>query len=351
MRKILRWVTFPLIGLPFQLLTYLVYPFAAIYFRLKIRLKHPNNGQDSFAKVSTQKDFETVQDPIRNTFYLDDDDSHTAMVHGWIWGLQEYKHLAKDGLRNLITTTGSLHRRIPDLHYLPVSGDCLSSWVWAYIASGNKDPDSVELIAKHYLKNCLGLEHRNGKVSVRSSNSGVNFCFDGWRGLSQPAFGPQYYTSAAIFALAREEVGGLWHLVYWLHFWLMGGWLWWIAPVLHGKNDTIYYAHDVTMKNLWSLQKLDGYSQLNDYAMNQIYTLTHRTNVFFTAHMWDVNSKYIDYLQKRGAENVLMAWSGASGFVSQKNPDENPYVEQGRFKAPIAFSLRQLAGVRPGRLV
>jgi hypothetical protein len=345
MRKIARWTTFLILGLPFQLLTYILYPFVALYFRLFIRRKHNFHFIHSNEKVSSQKDFETVQDPIRNTFYLDDDDSHTAMVHGWLYGIPEGKHLAYNGLQNLITTTGSLHRRIPDTHYLPVSGDCLSSWVWAYIASENKDPDSVELIATHYLKNCLGLEHRNGKVSARSSNSGVNLCYDGYKGLNQPAFGPQYYTSASIFALAKEEVGGLWHLVYWVHFLVMGGWLWWVEPIIHSKNDMIYYAHDITMKNLWSLQKLNGYSCLNDYAMQRIKTLTFNNNPFFVGCQWSTNSRYVSYMEKRASEEYLMQYSGAHGFVAQHNPDSTG-VEQGRFKSPIKFMLQLLSGAR-----
>lgn len=173
-------------------------------------------------------------------------------------------------LEQVLYPSGTLHRRYPndELHLGP-SGDGISSWVFSYILWGVKRPDLLKKLAWHYLKNCFGIWWNSGNgISARSSNGGVSVVVDGWPigrpwwkrkwGIMQPSTGPGYFTGAALFALAAKELGGLWHIVYRLHWLLLGGWCFDLIPVLYTKTETWYYTHHITALNIWSLHQSRG---------------------------------------------------------------------------------------------
>lgn len=253
----LRWILFLVVGLPFQLLVYCIYPFVFLYFWLFVKSKV---GEPILHLATPHRSIDEIinlgaKDSIRDSFFLNHPDTHNALCHIGLWSYRP--ELASEGLKSLVRPNGSLMRRYPEEQFLPVSGDCLSSWVQGFTMYGG-DKQDLKRVATHYLLNCLGLQDYNGKVSARSSNSGINYVFDGWKGLNQPCFGPQYFTSAALFALAAKELGKQWELIYWIHWLFMGGWLWNLAPVIYFKNDLLYYTHHITTINLYSLAKLRG---------------------------------------------------------------------------------------------
>jgi hypothetical protein len=265
MNALVRWLLFP-VSLLFQLITYIAYPFAAIYFINKIRgtLGKPlsNELEVRFRIQDTLASCKYAS--IRDKYYLNHDDTHNALLHNSLWYFKP--ELARQGLTNLVRADGAVMRRYPnDQVGLPVSGDCLSAWVNAFANHGG-DKAILRKVARHYLKNCLGIAHYNGKVSARSSNGGVSYVFDGYKGINQPCFGPQYYTSAALFALCGKVLGPQWKLIYWLHWALMGGWLWWAAPILHSKTDMIYYTYHITCLNLHTIAKVKGLSWFHKKA-------------------------------------------------------------------------------------
>jgi len=186
-------------------------------------------------------------------------------------------------LEQVMYPSGTLHRRFPnDEYHLGPSGDGVSSWVFSYILWGSKRKDLLKRLATHYLKNCFGIWWNTGNgVSARSSNGGISVVVDGWPvgqhwykgswGIMQPSTGPGYFTGAALFALAAKELGGLWHLVYGLHYLLLGGWCFNIVPLLYTKTETWYYTHHITALNAWSLQKTrGGYESVLKYIAEDI---------------------------------------------------------------------------------
>jgi hypothetical protein len=271
MYQLKRWLAFFFLGLPLQIIVYILYPFVALYFIFFVKKKTweaigavPFRIRDS--KNKELEDLLKVNPTIRDMSFLDNDDTHCAITHSSLWGLEKYQDLASFGLEALVREDGAVKRRFPiDQEYLPVSGDCLASWNYASVVSGTYLPKLTEQIADHYTKNCFGLSHYNGQVSARSSNSGVNLVFDGWKGLNFPAFGPQYYTTAATLAMAATVATTplkrlAYKALYYTHYVLMGGWLWWLAPILYAKDTTLYYTHHVTIMNLYVLLRL-GYGK------------------------------------------------------------------------------------------
>lgn len=263
--KIIRWLLFIPIGLPFQILVYVLHILAVPYFLLFARKKAWGVKPDppEMRWSINQLHFRGLKDKLRDRFYLDDQDPHSALIHMYMWAIRP--QFARPALDELITHEGKLKRRAPNDDWIPVSGDCLSSWVRAYAEFGGPK-EKLRKLAKHYLSNCMGLyAHRLDGVSNRSSNGGVTVIADGWPeikigdrkvGINQPCLGPQYYTSAALFLLAAKELGGYWWIVYFLHFWLMGGWLYCFFPVMYPHTMALYYVQHITLLNVSTITKL-----------------------------------------------------------------------------------------------
>ena len=308
-----RWVTFFLLGIWVQGVVYILYPFLVLFFKFFIK----GYGQETPIVPDVYTDIDALpSDNLRDQFFLADGDDHNALVHGFLYGLPEGKSLAEPALERLMRMDGTPKRRYPVESMVPISGDCLSSWVWAYISADVKRPDLVDKMAREYITYAMGFKHYNGRVTNRCSNGGMNQVFDGYKGIGQPCFGPQYYTSAGLLALAAKECGGMWKIAYALHWLVLGGWLWWLAPVLHSKKDSLYYAQDVTMRNLWSIQKCMGSNLMLKYAMKDILSLTKGLNPFHHALAYDVDA----IKDPSPAIRVLKAHEMTWGFWAQARP-------------------------------
>jgi hypothetical protein len=331
-----RWLMFFFVGLPIQAIVYLVYPLVAIYFHLFIKKKAWDNvGAVPFHIMESKgvelEDLLKVNPTIRDMSFLDNDDTHCAITHSSLWGLEKYQDLADFGLKALVREDGAVKRRYPvDQDYLPVSGDCLASWNFAVMSSKVFIPSLTEKVVDHYTSNCFGLQHYNGKVSARSSNSGVNLVFDGWKGLNFPAFGPQYYTTAATLAMgARLSTTKLkraaYTVLYYAHFLLMGGWLWWIYPIIYSKTDLLYYTHHVTALNLYTLNKLGFGVSIHNAALRHIVkdlAPAGNCNPFLYALGFDMGalSSQQDW---QLAKHTLLNMANPTPFMWQREPLTN----------------------------
>jgi hypothetical protein len=251
----LRWTLFVVVGIPFQVLCYALYPLLLVYYRFYVK---PTSGEKLVLPAERWSIDELIgrasNDRLRDEFFLDIQDDHAALCHYGLWFLRP--GLAAGGLRALLYPNGGLRRRYPNDGGNPVSGDALSSWAACYAMHGG-DKELLRSLAKHYTVNCMGLGAyaHDWKVSNRSSNSGVNYVFDGWKGINQPCLGPQYFTSAALLALAARDLGGWWHVVYFLHWLLMGGWMFSIVPFIGTHLADLYYVQHVTMLNLYTVSR------------------------------------------------------------------------------------------------
>ena len=257
---IYRWVLLFIFGLPVQLLTYAAHifllPYYLFYAKKKLVGKRP---------IETKKRWEikdlisrSEKDSTRNVYYLFHPDEHTALVHMYFWII--HPELALQGLRGLVDTENStLFRRMPIGGDAPISGDCIASWVCAlsYRVHHGLDIPKKELriITDSYIKHCLGLPAKNldYRVSNRSSNGGMSYTPDSWGGINQPCFGPQYYTSAGLLALAVNQLGGRYRLYYWIHFIGLGGWLYWLVPLMHPHKAHWHYVQHITTISVYSV--------------------------------------------------------------------------------------------------
>lgn len=291
--SIIRWALFLTVGLPVQAITYLIYPIVVILFRKKWKNKHgvsfsiPTEGLRSLQEIVDNGSILKM----RNEVYADSPDEHTALVHYGTWSYTK-PFVAHEGLRRLVRSDGSLERIFPvNPNANPISRDCLVSWLYSYAMFGGPK-DELKKIGKHYLKYCFGLTHTNGLVSARNSCSGVNYVFDGHRGINQPLFGPGYYGSAALLALMRKEFGGIWHLIYFLHFIVMGGWLWWVEPIIYNDKFLIYYDHHITALSLATLQHVSP-SPLTKQALRRVVVdiaPSNNVNAFYYATAWNAGA-------------------------------------------------------------
>jgi hypothetical protein len=316
---------------------YFIYPLAVLVFYAKAYRKQPVTFQVPPVKIA--KGVATITDEdigqLRNNCFLKDTDSHAALVHGWLWGVEP--KYAGEGLTKLVAEDGSILRRYPNNDPLPASGDCLVSWCWAYEASGYRNADLLKKVVDHFIKHTFSLRN-----STRSACGGVNYSTDGAFRLTQPCFGPQYYTASCLLALAARDLGGKYKALYWAYYVVFGGWLWWVTPVLHSKKDTLYYVQDITMRALWVICRVRGTTFGRAFAMRRIFSLTHQMNPFFYAHMVNVGATWG---REKECEDRLLALSPCFGFMPQRNPDDRGYFDTSRIprhQSIVAFALRLL---------
>lgn len=245
MTALIRWILFIFVGLPFQLVVFIVYPFLWIYWRLFIY-------EEVFPQKLPHHEDVPVEKRMRiNNQLLDNTDDHGAFtMYGVIndFGLQ------------LLTLSGDFMRRYDDhgkFNMDKVSGDVVVAWCFA---ATHKDVNHknmewpVRMAAWNYLKN-LGTRSfdwgNNGWVSNRCNNFGLNFCPDSEAfGIGQPMAGPQFYTSSCLFALA-SKYSWKWKVVFWAHWLILGGWFWMWFPIIYTKSKPVHYAKDITMKALY----------------------------------------------------------------------------------------------------
>lgn len=224
-------------------------------------------------------------------------------------------------LENTLKLSGTLYRRYPDDEYwLGPSGDGVSSWVFSYILWEVERPDLVKRLAIHYVTNALGLSWDAGKgVSNRSSNGGVAPVVDAWPkgskwwpfnwGLAQPTTGPAFFTTQALLGLAKRELGGYWNVLYYLHWWLYGGWYYSVIPVMHIPGDTWYYTWHVTALNLWSLNKLEGGYRWPLWYLADFIAPQGNAQPMICGLAWDAGA--LNYEKHQQAIDTLLTIEGA----------------------------------------
>jgi hypothetical protein len=240
----INWIIFIAIGLPLQLILMLFYPVIHVAWRLFIYKDVPIKAKASHEAVSAFAGSET----IFNGKLLKNPDDHGAFsMYGFIQG---------DGLE-LLQHNGNLLRRLEEdgtRNMNSVSGDVVVAWFFANQLATAKVSDKVLLsVVDNYIKNLGTLSfdsYGDGYVSARCSNFGVNYAKDSTFLLTQPAAGPQYYTTAAVLASAYNK-GLKYKIMFWLHWLIMGGWYWAFSPVLYPDYDSLWYVRDITMKSLY----------------------------------------------------------------------------------------------------
>lgn len=249
-----RWLIFLLVGLPFQLLVYALYPLVWCYWRLFVFKK-----VDKSSPVHWMPDFEVGIKTRLEGALLDNDDDHGALT--------QYGFIGPAGMIWLMDSQGNFARAVNadnSLNMQRVSGDCVAAWAFAYVQMSEEDQKATYHAAKkaawNYLK-YLGTrswdEKNKGDVSNRCNNFGINWCPDSdFVKLGQPAAGPQFYTSSCLFAVASKD-SLFWKLVFWSHWLVMGGWYWAFWPAIYPK-DGLWYIRDVTMKMLWVHRAIFG---------------------------------------------------------------------------------------------
>jgi hypothetical protein len=116
--------------------------------------------------------------------------------------------------------------------------------------------DAAVKAAWNYLKH-LGTRSKDGWVSNRCNNFGLNYCPDSEAAkIGQPMAGPQFYTNSCLLAIASKESFAL-KIAFWVHWIVLGGWYWAFAPAIYPK-DSLWYIRDVCMKMLWVHQEVFG---------------------------------------------------------------------------------------------
>jgi hypothetical protein len=254
MKQLRRWLIFLIVGFPVQLIVYMVYPVIWVIWRLFFYVDY--SLKDKIVAEHEYCSMEVVQNDL---YLIENVDDHGAFtMYGSILGR---------GLKNL-TLSGDFIRRRTTSGYInlsEVSGDVVIAWCFAYTFleafSRGYIESTLFQVAKNYLKN-LGTtsidEINDQDVSNRCNNFGINYCPDSnFLRLGQPMAGPQFYTSSCLFALA-SQTSALWKLVFWTHWWLLGGWYWCWWPVVYTKKNQMESTKDMTMKALYVLKFVFG---------------------------------------------------------------------------------------------
>lgn len=248
-----RWILFLLVGLPFQMFVFILYPLIYLYWRIAIYKK----PEGDFVLAQHQAlDVARGKRTRNGGLYLDNDDDHSA--------LSMFGFISKEGLDRLITEEGDFIRRVNEdwsnnMNW--VSGDAVINWSFAVTALEDQPKEAILRAAWRYLIN-LGTrsnDPENGTwVSNRCNNFGINYCPDSEaKGIGQPMAGPQFYTNACLFALA-SQYSVFFKFVFWTHWVLLGGWYWAFSPAIHSKDKQLIYVRDSVVKALYVMRTVFG---------------------------------------------------------------------------------------------
>lgn len=257
--RIVRW-SLAILTYPIQLLTMILYavfalPYAYFFNFNRKKLKEPQFYWD----LPISNDIDEITELVLNR------DDHGLLTQFYRFKLTRY-HIYKLSL--FIDDNGNLLRTSKELkdyrENKNVSLDVLVAWLQCFylVQAGHGQYEKKILlrkVANNYLKN-LGSLSDTGWVSARNNNFGINYCPDGFLKLGQPCFGMQFYASSALFSVAKKELGGKWNAIYWLHWILFGGWVWWLCPIVFLPSNKLGYARDITMKALWIIKLSDGFA-------------------------------------------------------------------------------------------
>jgi hypothetical protein len=244
---LLRWILFLTIGLLVQVVVYLLYPLLVLAWALFI---HEPVAHKPLVHHDFNIPLSLGTKTIANGHLLDNADNHGAF--------SQYGFIQKEGLE-LLQVNGALIRKYHETNPPEqdvVSGDVVVSWFFANTLAKRKVSDEVlKKVVDNYINN-LGItssdnKYGSGYVSNRCSNFGVNYAPDSdFFFITQPAVGPQYYTTAAVLA-AGYHLGLKYKAWYWTHFIVMGGWYWAWAPIIYPDVQLWGYVRDITMKSLY----------------------------------------------------------------------------------------------------
>lgn len=291
-----RWLLFILVGLPFQMMLYLLYPLFYAYFRFVVVPYRQKDGHVFNYEPNLMYKNHPDHDPSATRdggVFLDNTDPHNALTHWALWASTGFGGVF--GMTLLSSRTQKTVFRLSENNVVnspDTSGDCLVSWCFAYtqLSYGERAQlkSSVLAVAEGYLKylGCLSLAGKSkGWVSNRCNNFGINYCPDDFP-VGQPAGGPQFYTSLSIFALAAKVGGFKWKAVYWIFWLLMGGWYWAWWPFICVRNNGLGYVRDITMKALYVNKWCFGPKWWITKPMEEItYVISECRNEFFVALM------------------------------------------------------------------
>jgi len=211
-------------------------------------------------------------DPIRDRYFSNNGDNHNLMCqvgHGFF-----HKEISNEMFDLAVTPNGSLYRKVPYVEKwgLDPSLDCLAAACYFYVVAEVKNKRALARLANHHWKNCFNLENKDGDMSSRCENSGIQIIRgEAWPkgkkilgltipfGITKPTVGQAYLTTAALLALAAYELGGKWRWRY--RFWrvVQFGWFWekypWLPFVLKGKSYVYGYVGHVCQMSLYVMHK------------------------------------------------------------------------------------------------
>lgn len=282
---ILKWLIFLFIGLPIQSVMQAIYPIIYVVWSLFLHKESP-------VKLKPTHDFSLIP-PAGTETYLNDSLLKNVDDHG---AFSQYGFIQKEGLELLQQDGSFIRDRYADgtMNRQNVSGDAVVAWVFANQLADRKASDEIiKLVTDNYIKNLGTLsydQYGQGYVSARCSNFGVNTANDAdFLKLSQPAFGPQFYTTSAVLAMAYH-LGFKYKFLFWAHWLVMGGWYWAFAPII-APDNSLYYVRDITMKSLYVHLQVFGpqwwVTKPMVYITDKIST--HENDLFYAMLGRDIN--------------------------------------------------------------
>lgn len=267
---LIRWLLFIFVGLPIHWALMPIYVLVYLFWRMFGLFKHQRALYYHTSALS----------PIYDTskHILINSDDHNMLTQWTVARKESFQHFVYD------KGHGLTFMRVPNPNspkaFDEVSGDCVVAFCFAAVHSPNGYPEEmVRELATTYLLHlgCPSYDTKNkGTVSSRCNNFGLNWCPDGWGQLGQPAFGPQYFTSSALFALASQS-SFFWKIVYHVHRIVMGGFIFEWMPLVVPK-DKLFYVRDITVKAIFVHEKVFGLKAWMKKAYDEISRSTEWKN-------------------------------------------------------------------------
>lgn len=322
----IRWFLFLLVGFPLQLLIYLIYPLlyftARIFWQKHYKLEEKTVHQHaSYVPPHRIAALHTGYD-----LFVNGDDHNLFTQYPVARKKESFQQFIKyDGPWMWLTRTPKFLQSPQETN--EVSGDCVISWCFAAAIDHKYKmlKDEILGLTRSYMAflGNVSFDSKNFRtVSARCNNFGLNWCPDGWLSLGQPMFGPNFYTNSALLALAATH-SVWWRIVFWIHWWLLGGWFWAFMPAIYPPYNSangLWYVRDMIMKALWVHKVVFGPRWWIMIPMRITNATTPAYNVLFEV-LLGRKSALLHEALKHFPQAVQRFWSQTKNAASNPNDD------------------------------
>ena len=263
MLRALRWVSFFTITPIVNGLSVALQALYAPYFWFFVRGKRGEAFDAKEQELSlSELLYAAYDEDTRDTFWSDSSDDHGLMVHAGIGFANRY--FARGPRHNeyivdkAVALNCSLKREVPAYREKnpELSHDCLSAWVYFYVANKVNRPKALRRVVDHFIENVFSQKSKNGRISMRADCSGFNFVDFKFPFVSSPILPGRHHTGAALLTLAVHELADARYKRWlWIYNLITFAWFFRVVPWQYTKKNSWFDVAHVSQMGMFVQHK------------------------------------------------------------------------------------------------